>query len=56
MDLNELIMISASSILGGTIVCTDALRIASTDEEDIAAAVKIAKKVWAEVLRQERED
>jgi hypothetical protein len=54
MDLNELITLSASAILGGTVASR--LRPENLKETEIERAVKIAKAIWAEVLRQEHEE
>jgi hypothetical protein len=47
MDLNDLIALMAASLLSG--------RIFEFDHSATEQAVRNAKKIWAEVLKQERE-
>jgi hypothetical protein len=52
MDLDELTAVIAGSILGGLLARSPAPIV----QGDIFIAVKTAKKLWEEVLRQEKED
>jgi hypothetical protein len=52
MELETLKAQMAASIIGG-VVASDSTK--PIEDREIAAAVRIAQRIWEEVLRQERE-
>jgi len=50
MELDELKLLAAASLLAGSITASS-----HPTDEGIAKAVRTAKRIWEEVLRQERE-
>lgn len=55
MQLEDLVMLSASSLLAGS-VKTLSFGVVSPSDKEVADAVRTAKRIWKETLQQQREE
>ncbi len=57
VELNELKALMAANIIAGRMAgVTYGLKISEVTDDIVAKSVRLAQKIWEEVLRQERED